>query len=174
MTGETPQEPGSAAPSVSARSGFGGDDHLEGDGGNDTLIGGTGNDTLVGGTGMNTAVFSGAMSQYDILRKSDGSVEVSGLDGKDILKNIRFLQFNDKVEALTNTAPTSLSLSKASIEENAPGNAEVGTLAANDADGDRLTYSLVPGSSSAFAVPAPLARAGVRIACGKGKPWRPP
>ncbi|MBF9196618.1 cadherin domain-containing protein [Microvirga terrestris] len=134
--------------------GAGGNDDLHGGDGNDTLIGGAGNDTLDGGGGSDTAVFSGNRSQYQINRKTDGSLDVTvtGADGIDVLKNVRVLQFQDSVEAFKNAAPTSLSLSQASIVENAPRNVEVGTLAASDADGDRLTYSLVPGSSGSFAI----------------------
>ncbi|MGF9758451.1 cadherin domain-containing protein, partial [Microvirga sp. 0TCS3.31] len=74
----------------------------------------------------------------------------------DLLTNIRFLRFEHEgkveVEALTNVAPTGLTLSDASIEENAPLGAGVGQLSATDADGDTLTYSLAPGSSSAFGI----------------------
>jgi serralysin len=139
--------------------GLGGNDLLAGGQGNDTLTGGAGNDVLNGGAGIDTAVFTGRMDDYAIDRTPDGDgyITVShangtGADGVDRLKDVRILKFTDGAIALTNAAPTALSLSNASIQENAPGGAEVGTLAARDADGDTLTYTLMPGSSSAFAI----------------------
>lgn len=45
----------------------------------------------------------------------------------------------------SNHAPSGLSLSNASVEENAPIGTVVGTLSAYDEDGDALTYALVAG-----------------------------
>ncbi|MFJ7951950.1 immunoglobulin-like domain-containing protein [Lysinibacillus sp. NPDC096418] len=48
-----------------------------------------------------------------------------------------------------NEAPTNITLSAASVEENKPANTVVGTLSATDPDaGDTFTYSLVSGSGS--------------------------
>jgi serralysin len=140
--------------------GRGSDDLLEGGQGNDLLVGGVGNDTLDGGSGTDTAVFSGRRADYDIITTLDdkGYMTVSRKDGTDTdkFKDIRILRFESAAGteeiALTNAAPTGLQLSKSSIQENAPGGAEVGTLSARDADGDALTYTLLPGSSSAFAI----------------------
>ncbi|MBB3020174.1 Ca2+-binding RTX toxin-like protein [Microvirga lupini] len=134
-------------------SGLGGDDYLGGDGGNDTLIGGAGNDTLVGGDGMNTGVFSGALADYTITRAGN-TVTVAHKNGTDTdtLTNVRLLEFAGGVKQVINVAPTGLSLSNAIIAENAPFRAEVGRLAATDADGDAIRYSLAPGSSSAFII----------------------
>nr|WP_281432989.1 cadherin domain-containing protein [Microvirga terrestris] len=134
-------------------SGLGGHDHLQGDGGNDTLIGGAGNDTLVGGAGMNTGVFSGAFGDYTITR-SGNTVTVAHKSGTDTdtLTNVRQLEFAGGVKQFINEAPTGLSLSNNVMVENAPVRAVVGTLAATDADGDVLTYSLAAGSSGAFAI----------------------
>jgi serralysin len=130
-----------------------GNDTLNGGAGNDTLNGGAGNDTLDGGSGLNTAVFSGNRDEYTITRTRDGSLTVAYRDGTDTdtLKGIKQLQFNDTAEFL-NTAPTGLQLAGSSIQENAPTRAVVGTLSATDLDGDRLTYTLLPGSSSAFTI----------------------
>jgi Ca2+-binding RTX toxin-like protein len=129
-------------------------DFLYGQGGNDVLKGGAGNDVINGDEGINTAVFSGARSQYTIGPKAaDGTIIVKGPDGTDEVKNVRFLQFGSgEVVALSNAAPTSLSLSNAATVENAPLNSVVGNLSARDADGDKLTYSLAAGSSNAFAI----------------------
>ncbi|QRM29387.1 cadherin domain-containing protein [Microvirga sp. VF16] len=127
------------------------DNHILGGDGNDILTGRAGNDTLDGGSGLNTAVFSGSRAQSSVTRNADGTVTVTGPDGIDLLKDVRQLQFADGTE-FVNAAPTGLTLSNASIRENAPGNAEVGTLAATDLDGDRITYSLAPGSSGSFGI----------------------
>ena len=71
-----------------------GQDHVYGDEGNDTLEGGHGNDMLDGGAGLDTALFSGARSTYTFLG-IDGSVQVTGPDGVDILTNIELLAFDD-------------------------------------------------------------------------------
>ncbi|MCB8820870.1 calcium-binding protein [Microvirga rosea] len=79
--------------------GAGGSDRLSGAGDNDTLWGGAGDDTLDGGEGANKAGFSGAKASYTIIKNADGSVTVtdnrSGHDGIDVLKNIRYAQFDD-------------------------------------------------------------------------------
>jgi Ca2+-binding RTX toxin-like protein len=136
-----------------------GDDLLGGNQGNDLLVGGTGNDTLDSGGGTDTAVFTRRMAEYTINRDPDldGYITVShangtGAEGIDKLKDVRILKFSDGAIVLTNAAPMGLQLVGSSIQENAPGGAEVGTLSARDADGDTLTYSLLPGSSSAFAI----------------------
>ncbi|WP_201860997.1 cadherin domain-containing protein [Microvirga soli] len=128
-------------------------DFLFGEAGNDVLTGGAGNDVLDGGTGINTAIFSGNSGQYTIGPKAaDGGITVTGLDGTDVVRNVRLLQFGDKVVALSNAAPTGLSLSKASTVENATIGVVVGDLAAKDTDGDAIRYSLAAGSSSVFAI----------------------
>ncbi|MFD0462266.1 cadherin domain-containing protein [Microvirga aerilata] len=127
---------------------------LEGAGGNDTLQGNAGNDTLDGGTGTNTAVYAGSRADYRIQNVS-GGVTVTGqgaraVDGTDQLKNIRFLKFDDGVNALTNSAPTGLALSATSVAENASVGSVVATLSAQDADGDDVRYSLSAGSPFAI------------------------
>jgi Ca2+-binding RTX toxin-like protein len=136
-----------------ALAGAAGSDELRGEGGNDTLDGGAGNDTLDGGSGTDTAVFSGTQAQSTITAPNpNGTVTVSGADGVDLVKDVRFLKFADGVVTLTNAAPTALSLSNATTVENAPIGAVVGTLSATDVDGDAIRYSLAPGSSSAFGI----------------------
>jgi Ca2+-binding RTX toxin-like protein len=130
-----------------------GNDRLFGEDHNDTFIGGAGNDTLEGGAGIDTAVFSGRRSDYTITGDST-SATVTGKDGTDTLKDIRILRFESgEFMAFGNAAPTGLTVSNLTgIVENAPVGAEVGTLAATDADGDELSYSLAPGSSSSFGI----------------------
>ena len=118
---------------------------LAGSGGNDTLWGGGGDDTLDGGTGTNTVLFVGAKVDYRVTPTAEGAIVV-GLEGTDVVRNVRFLQFVDGVIALTNAAPTALGLSAQGIVENAPRGSVVATLSAFDADGDAVTYSLAGGS----------------------------
>jgi hypothetical protein len=47
-----------------------------------------------------------------------------------------------------NTAPTNITLSNSSVDENAGLNATVGTLSATDAEGGAMTYALVSGTGS--------------------------
>jgi len=123
---------------------------LSGSGGNDILEGGAGDDTLDGGAGVNTAVFAGARAAYQVTPDGAGGATVVGPDGTDVVRSVRFLQFADGVMALTNAAPTNLGLSTHSTVENAPVGSVVATLLAQDADGDRITYSL--GAGSPFAI----------------------
>ncbi|WP_164779751.1 cadherin repeat domain-containing protein [Paenibacillus kobensis] len=51
------------------------------------------------------------------------------------------------VEYTLNTAPTSLTLSNASVPENSPAGTAVGTLNGTDAEGGTLTYSLAAGGT---------------------------
>ena len=83
---------------------------LVGGAGNDTIEGGGGNDTIDGGVGIDTAVFSGARSDYDLIRGKNGTFTITDLrtgspDGTDTLKNVELLQFSDGVIDAT-TIPT--------------------------------------------------------------------
>ena len=75
-------------------------DDLNGAGGNDKLFGYGGDDVIDGGSGVNTAVFFGARADYAIVRNEDGSLTITdglaGRDGKDEVRNVRFLQFSDE------------------------------------------------------------------------------
>ena len=98
--------------------GAGGNDVLVGNGGDDTLTGGAGNDKLIGNgatvasngavsniTGVtpsnaehDTAVYSGANTDYDVIRNNDGSYTVTDLrggspDGTDTLWGIETIDF---------------------------------------------------------------------------------
>jgi len=76
------------------------DDSIDGGAGDDTLHGGFGNDTMDGGDGSDTAWFSGDASAYTFGTFADGSLQVAGLDGFDVLRNIEFLQFDDEIISL--------------------------------------------------------------------------
>ncbi|HYD30824.1 MAG TPA: M10 family metallopeptidase [Azospirillaceae bacterium] len=66
---------------------------LEGNAGNDLLQGGAGNDVLVGGAGTDTAVYTGSRSSYRFTRQSNGSVVVTGPQGRDTLTTIEKVKF---------------------------------------------------------------------------------
>jgi hypothetical protein len=69
--------------------------------GDDFLFGGLGNDTLNGGTGSDTAVYYGFRNDYSVTPKGNGDWTVQGIKGlgrtagKDTLKSIEFLQFDN-------------------------------------------------------------------------------
>lgn len=81
--------------------GHDGDDILYGLGGDDVLIGGAGNDRLNGGAGWDTAVFTGSADRYKIFESADGTWNVRGPDGSDLLTGIEQLRFDDKTIDLT-------------------------------------------------------------------------
>ena len=81
--------------------GLDGDDLILGGGGNDTLDGRAGNDTLDGGTGTNVAVFHGNFNQYTIQSTGTlGEFLVIGPDGRDVVRNVDALQFDDRTLAV--------------------------------------------------------------------------
>ncbi|WGM32720.1 DUF4214 domain-containing protein [Brevundimonas sp. NIBR11] len=77
-----------------------GNDSLSGGDGDDFLIGGSGDDTIDGGAGSDTAVFTGVRSAYQF-SVDNGVVTVTGPDGRDVLRNVEFLQFSDSRLAVT-------------------------------------------------------------------------
>lgn len=81
--------------------GHAGDDFLYGLNGDDVLIGGAGNDRLHGGAGWDEAVFAGTSSRYKIFEAPDGTWNVRGLDGADVLTGVELLRFDDKTIDLT-------------------------------------------------------------------------
>jgi Ca2+-binding RTX toxin-like protein len=133
-----------------------GNNRLSGNGGKDTLEGGKGNDTLEGGSGEDTAVFSGTRADYTITHHADGTVTIEDThatrDGKDTLEDVRFVKFSDQAIALTNGAPSNISLSSLSVSESAQVGASVASLYSSDPDGDDLTYSLVSDAGGLFGI----------------------
>jgi serralysin len=134
------------------------DDTLRGDAGDDLLLGGSGHDRLDGGAGNDTligsaddvAVLSVASTAYTSVRNDDGSFTITSQNGVDELQGIRFAQFSDKTVALSNAAPAGLALSRTSVAEDTLATAIVATLAAQDADGDALSYSLTSNPGGLF------------------------
>ncbi|MCI5095945.1 MAG: hypothetical protein MRY77_06505 [Rhodobacteraceae bacterium] len=76
-------------------SGGNGDDFLFGDSGNDTLVGGLGDDTLDGGLGWDRANYSGNRADYTVLTLRNGDIQVSGMEGTDVLINMDAIRFDD-------------------------------------------------------------------------------
>lgn len=147
-------------------SGGKGNDTLTGSDGNDSLEGGEGNDSLEGGNGIDTAVYTGFIGDYDFnvsagtfTEETSYTVEhkSGGANGKDTLRGIRLLKFlgasgesDDKTYAITNSAPTNISLSGSGVKENSNKDVRVGSLSGTDADGDALTYTLVDDAGGLF------------------------
>ena len=140
-----------------------GHDTLSGGAGDDTLLGGAGDDLLDGGADQDVAGFSGAAADYTIHRAADGTLTVidtrsSGTtDGTDTLRNFEHLRFSDGTLAvedlvITNRAPGGITLSAASVAENAANGTVIGTLSATDADGDALTWALTDDADGRFAL----------------------
>ena len=76
-----------------------GNDIIAGLNGNDTISGGAGHDEINGGEGTDTANYISQAKQFDI-RYSSGLYFVKdkdGNDGEDILSNIEFIAFNDRL-----------------------------------------------------------------------------
>lgn len=130
-----------------------GNNILAGGGGNDTLTGGLGNDMLDGGAGEDKAVYTGNSSAYTITPGNDsGTFKVTGAEGEDTLKDIRFVQFADKTIALVNNAPSSIFLSSSGVSEATAPGTTIATLFGSDPDGDTLTYSLASDAGGLFAI----------------------
>jgi Ca2+-binding RTX toxin-like protein len=128
---------------------------LVGNGGNDTLTGGRGDDVLKGGAGRNVAVFSGARDEYEVTANGDGSLTVLdtvGQDGADILSGIRFGRFSNGIFALFNADPTDVVLSNRWVVENVAPSTVIGSLSAQDLDGDALAYTLLSNAGGMFAL----------------------
>ncbi len=109
------------------------DNLLQGMGGVDTIDGGAGNDTLTGGDGTDTAVFSGAYSEYTVVRSSDGTYTVTdntaSRDGVDTLTTFEQVQFSDGTLVLANLI---LFSENADTQNGTSGNDALVALGGND------------------------------------------
>ncbi len=118
------------------------------------ISGDAGDDLIDGGGGNDVVMFKGDRAEYAIQQNSDGSILVvdtqAGRDGADTLKNVRFAQFADQKLTLHNASPDSIALSQSAVREDALVNTIVANLAAHDADGDSVTYSLTGNSGGTF------------------------
>lgn len=78
----------------------GGNDKLSGGEGNDILIGGAGDDTIDGGQGDDTAVYHGSVADFQFQHYSGGNTSVEDVadgrdDGRDMVKNVEYFQFDE-------------------------------------------------------------------------------
>jgi len=91
-----------------------------------------------------------ATEVFDFETKQEYSVRVEAKDKQGgTYSQYLSIKINDLDES-TNTAPTAITMDKASVEENKSANTEVGTFSTTDADtDDEHTYSLVEGEGSA-------------------------
>ena len=92
-----------------------GNDTIKAGSGNDSLYGGKGNDSLSGGNkGIDTAVYKGNFKQYLIQRigENEWTIEPKNTrlsnklnEGKDTLKGIELIEFNDLTYSLKDQSP---------------------------------------------------------------------
>ncbi|MEE1611284.1 cadherin repeat domain-containing protein, partial [Microvirga sp. CF3016] len=123
-----------------------GHDRAFGGAGAETFEVRSGNDTIDGGGGHDTVLFNQNRSLYDV--STAGGVTTVASKGTpatdtDTLTNVRFLKFDDTTEILYNTKPDSVGLTQTTFAENALTGTPIATVAARDAEGDALTYTLV-------------------------------
>jgi len=89
-----------------------------------------------------------AKNSFDFESKSTYSIRVRTTDSDDATFE-KALIINVTDVLLENSAPTNLSISNSSLQENQPPGSVVGTLTSSDGDtGDTFTYSLVSGTGS--------------------------
>ncbi len=140
-------------------------DNLVGRGDDDTLKGNAGNDTLDGGEGgIDTAVFTGKWSDYTYIVNGNSSISFTDTrggspDGTDTLIGIDRFQFSSggagTLAALTEAAPTGITISVSAIAENSANGAVVGALASIDANaivGDAGTFTLTDTAGGRFGI----------------------
>ncbi|MET0136936.1 MAG: calcium-binding protein, partial [Sphingobium sp.] len=118
----------------------GGDQNvLDGGIGDDVLAGGSGHDRLIGGDGIDTALYSGARTDYQVDKLSDGTFQVTDLragspDSTDILDGVEKIQFADTLVSLVPDTPKPV-LPQAYV---GGGNGNDDIRATNDPDGTIL------------------------------------
>lgn len=129
--------------------GEGGGDILNGGAGNDEIEGGAGNDIINGGDGTDVAIYSGPLSRYFFRANSDGSFTINGEGiATDTITSVEYFRFKDgqyrwdsasqSLKIVANHAPTTASSQDVATPE---GSEKQIVVTANDADGDKLTYS---------------------------------
>ena len=157
-------------------------DVLIGDGNDNEISGDGGNDTIDGGNGYDTAVYSGAKSQYKIVKNADGSVTVTDLrpvgfsDGVDRLTNVEVLRFSDQFVPLT-VDPSKLKAPIITTLSSAVGVAQptiVGLAPANNTvtvfDGSILIGSIKAGTDGTWSLtPTTALSAGTHSITARAK-----
>ncbi|MEZ6128589.1 MAG: cadherin domain-containing protein [Planctomycetaceae bacterium] len=126
--------------------GTGGDNHLFGDNGDDLLMATKGFNVLDGGAGTDTAKFiDGNRADFSVIDLGNGIVQISDGNRVDNVTNVELFQFADGTLTLDqllndgNDAPVVTTAQHLSLPENTT---FVANIAATDADGDTLTYSI--------------------------------
>src|SRR4029077_2592470 len=145
--------------------GSAGDDTILGLSGNDIITTGGGSDAVDGGSGTDTLVPTGNRGDYAIAydantqRYTLADQRAGAPDGSAAVKNVEFYQFADQTVAAgnllggANAAPTDITLSGGTVDENSAAGTVVGTLASADPDADdTFAFSLVGGATDLFAV----------------------
>lgn len=117
----------------------------------DLITGNGGNDLFDGGAGRDTIVFDGAKSGYVIATTTAGAVTVtnSASGATATLTNIESARFSDQTVELAG-GQTKLTLSSASVAENAGIDTVIGTFAAIDPDGVAYTLTLQDDADGRF------------------------
>ncbi|WP_048441015.1 calcium-binding protein [Caenimonas sp. SL110] len=119
--------------------GLAGNDTIDSGDGDDTLVGSAGNDLLDGGLGFDTAVFTGNLSEYQVLVEvGNFDLIVIGPDGIDRVRNVEALQFDNRTLVIKQGSDT---------EDELPGTGEADLLqgrggddSINGGEGDDAIY----------------------------------
>lgn len=90
-----------------------------------------------------------SLVSFDYEKRSQTSVRVETKDAQGETFQKSFTIFIEDIEDDENEAPTAISLSNTTVNENAAVNTVVGILSATDADDDEFTFSLVAGAGNA-------------------------
>lgn len=137
-----------------------GRDTVQGRGGADTFAASANNDSFDGGDGSDTLTLSGARANYTVTLAA-GVFTITdnrgpSFDGTDTATNVESFAFSDGTRTaadILNAAPAGLAFTQnGTLSELAPAGTVVGTLAATDADGDPLTFTLDAAGSDLFNV----------------------
>ncbi|RBW60857.1 hypothetical protein DS909_03135 [Phaeobacter gallaeciensis] len=126
-----------------------GRDRLYGGRDDDVLNGGSGNDFLQGGTGYDVAVFTGAIENYTITQRTEFEWLVVGRDGRDVVRHVEMLKFDDAQLSLVSANRDPVILPQtANTDEDTPLQIDTLLAGATDPDGDTLEITSVSASAS--------------------------
>lgn len=112
-----------------------------------TLVDGEGNDGNEFFVIKDNELISLISFDYEQLKQTSVRIETRDNNGGTFQKS--FTIFIEDIEDDENEAPTDITLSNTSIDENAPANSVVGELSATDVDDTEFIFSLVDGSGNA-------------------------
>ncbi|MEP3479937.1 MAG: cadherin domain-containing protein, partial [Fuerstiella sp.] len=145
-----------------------GDDSIRGGAGDDTITGGAGDDTIIGdeylGTDNDTVVYTGNWADYTITQSGSYFTITDNRpgspDGTDTvhttIENFQFADATVPQADILNDAPTDITVSGGSIDENSSTGTVVATLGTTDADSfipsETATYSITNDPSGNFEI----------------------